>query len=160
MEFLRGSLPTLRSSLVCTSAASSLPSVIPGTQGLTHVLGRQGKLMWLIVVRQLSMKASWWDAPLSLRDLAEAICIILNMGSFCPILLPWGLLSWLSSCCPSYPYTQLYFPSELISDRFPHRHYPEIPPSHSRPPKRTCSTVSTLSLSQHLLHPRIPPPIL
>ena len=43
------------------------------TPGLTHLLGRQGKHVWLIV-RQLP-KTSWWDAPLALQDLAEAICM-------------------------------------------------------------------------------------
>ena len=33
----------LESPLVYTNAASSLASIAPGTQGLTHVLGRQGK---------------------------------------------------------------------------------------------------------------------
>ena len=36
------------------------------------------------------MKAGWWDAPLLLRDLAEAIYMILTMrGS--PFCFPWGL---------------------------------------------------------------------
>ena len=39
------------------------------TQGLTHLLGGQGRHVWLIV-RQLSMKAGWWDASLTLWDLA------------------------------------------------------------------------------------------
>ena len=33
------------------------------------------------------MNTGWWDAPLALQDLAEAICILTM-----PILLPWGLL--------------------------------------------------------------------
>ena len=42
------------------------------TQGLSHLLGRQGKYVWLIV-RQLPIKSGWWDAPLALRDSAEVI---------------------------------------------------------------------------------------
>ena len=42
-------------------------------------LGRQGKYVWLIV-RQPLMKAGWWDAPVALRDLAEAINMTLIMG--------------------------------------------------------------------------------
>ena len=38
-------------------------------------LGTQGKHVWLIV-RQPFMEAGWWDAPLALRDLAEAISIL------------------------------------------------------------------------------------
>ena len=38
-----GKLPPLRPSLVCTNAATSLPSTTPGTQIVTHLLGRQGK---------------------------------------------------------------------------------------------------------------------
>ena len=47
-------------------------------------LGRQGKHVWLIV-RQPLMKAGWWDAPLSIRDLAKAISVTLIMGGspFC-----------------------------------------------------------------------------
>ena len=43
-------------------------------QGLTHQLDGHGKHVCLIV-RQLSMKAGWWDAPLSLQGLAEEICM-------------------------------------------------------------------------------------
>ena len=39
------------------------------TQGLTHLLGRQDRHVWLIVM-QLPMKAGWRDAPLALQDLA------------------------------------------------------------------------------------------
>ena len=35
--------------------------------------------MWLIV-RQLPMKTGWWNTPLALRDLAEAIPIISDNG--------------------------------------------------------------------------------
>ena len=38
------------------------------TQRLTHLLGRQGRHLWLIV-RQLPMKVGLWDTPLALRDL-------------------------------------------------------------------------------------------
>ena len=38
-------------------------------------LGRQGKHVWLIV-RQLFMEVGWWDVPLALWDLAEAISMI------------------------------------------------------------------------------------
>ena len=48
------------------------------TRGLTHLpLDRQGEHMWPIV-RQLPMKAGWWDAPLAFRDLAEATHNILQ----------------------------------------------------------------------------------
>ena len=45
------------------------------TQGnfLTCPLGRQGKHVWSIV-RQPPIKTGWWDAPLTLWDLAE-ICL-------------------------------------------------------------------------------------
>ena len=44
------------------------------TKGLTHLLlGRQGKHVWLIV-RHLSIKAGWWDAPFMLQHLAKSIC--------------------------------------------------------------------------------------
>ena len=57
---------------VYTNAASSLPSITPGTQRVTHLLGRQGKQVWLIVM-QVSMKVGWWNIALVLRDLAEEI---------------------------------------------------------------------------------------
>ena len=53
-------------------AAPSLPSVTPGTHGLTCLLGRQGKDVWLIV-RELPIKSGWVNASLALQDLAEAI---------------------------------------------------------------------------------------
>ena len=46
---------------------------------LTHLLGRQGKHVWLIF-RHLPMRPGWWDAPLALRDLAEAICVRCHGG--------------------------------------------------------------------------------
>ena len=54
--------------------ASSFPSITPGTQELTLPLGRQGKHM-LVIVRQLSMIAGWWNVLLAQRNLAEAISI-------------------------------------------------------------------------------------
>ena len=46
-------------------------------KALTHLLlGRQDYHMWLIV-SQLIMKAGWWDAPLTVRDLAEATRMVL-----------------------------------------------------------------------------------
>ena len=39
------------------------------------IVARQDKRMWLIL-RQLSMKAGWWDAPITLWDLVEAANII------------------------------------------------------------------------------------
>ena len=48
-------------------------------QGLTHLLGRQDKHVWL-VVKQLRMKVGWWDAPLKLRELAKAISKTLALG--------------------------------------------------------------------------------
>ena len=54
----------------------SFSSIIRGyrAQGLTHLLDRQGKHVWL-TVRQLPMKASWYFLRFPVRDLAEAICI-------------------------------------------------------------------------------------
>ena len=52
--------------LVQINAASSLPSLTPGTQGLTHLLGRQEKHVWLIVRRVVS------------RDLSKSIRMILT----------------------------------------------------------------------------------
>ena len=42
-------------------------------------LGRQDKHVWLIV-RQPLMKAGWWDAPLTLRDLDEAISMAFSQS--------------------------------------------------------------------------------
>ena len=42
------------------------------TRGLTYLLGGKGKHVWLIV-RQLPMKAGWWDDPLALQDLAVSM---------------------------------------------------------------------------------------
>ena len=37
----------------------------------THLLGRLGYQLWLIV-RQLPIKAGWWDAPIALRDFSRS----------------------------------------------------------------------------------------
>ena len=73
-EGLRGILTSLGSSWVYTNTLSSLPSIIPGTQRLTCLLGAQGKYV-LLIVRQLPIKAGWWNALLTLQDLADAICL-------------------------------------------------------------------------------------
>ena len=44
------------------------------TQGQTYVPGGQDKHVWL-VVKQVPMRAGWWDAPLVLLELAVAISI-------------------------------------------------------------------------------------
>ena len=51
------------------------------------------------------MKADWWDAPLSIRELAETICMILTMGGspFCF----HGRLPGHHCSCVSYPHTWL-----------------------------------------------------
>ena len=54
--------------------ASSFPSITSGTQELTLPLGRQGKHM-LLIVRQLSVIAGWWDVLLAHWNLAKAITI-------------------------------------------------------------------------------------
>ena len=56
------------------------------TPGLTHLIGRQGKHVWLIV-RQLPMKAGWWDALIVLRDLARAICMYAKIWLFMSSLI-------------------------------------------------------------------------
>ena len=61
------------------------------SQGLGHLLGRQGKHVWLIV-RQTSTKADWWDAPLVLWDLVKTICMILTMEGN-PFCFHWGFLA-------------------------------------------------------------------
>ena len=54
-------------------------------------LGRQGKQVWLIA-RQLLMKAGcWWDAPLTLRDLAKVIIITRSKISY-SLIKPQPLL--------------------------------------------------------------------
>ena len=67
-------LSHLPSSLL--SHRSQLTSLPPTNRclqdGNVLSLGRQGKHVWLII-RQPLMKAGWWEAPLTLRDLAEAI---------------------------------------------------------------------------------------
>ena len=54
------------------SQLTSLPTTSRHLYSNVFLLGRQGKHVWLIV-RQPLMKAGWWEAPLALRDLAEAI---------------------------------------------------------------------------------------
>ena len=55
-------LPPLEPPLVYTYAvASSLTSISPETQRVTHLLVRRGKQVWPIV-RKLSTKAGWWDS--------------------------------------------------------------------------------------------------
>ena len=49
----------------------------PPSQRLVDTWQGKGKHVWLIV-RQPLMKAGWWEAPLTLRDLAEAISINFN----------------------------------------------------------------------------------
>ena len=44
------------------------------TQWLNYLLSRQRKHL-LLVLKQLPMKVGWWDGPLALWDLAEAICL-------------------------------------------------------------------------------------
>ena len=68
-----------RPALTYIHAASTLTSAVTDTQRVTHSLGRQGKYVWQIV-RQSPMEIDWWDAPLVLRDSAEAIHMILTMG--------------------------------------------------------------------------------
>ena len=50
---------------------------------------------------------------------------------------------WPPSSCSSYPHTELSFPSEPISNRFPHRHYQKLPPNHNSSP------TTTIPLSPH-----------
>ena len=71
---LHSSVTSIEVKRVCTHTASSLPSRTAATHGLTCLLGRQGKHMWLIV-RQVSIKSGWVNLPLTLRDLAEAILL-------------------------------------------------------------------------------------
>ena len=97
--------------------------------------------MWLII-RQLSLKAGWWDALLSFQDLAERICLILPMWSS-PFCFHGGSLA--IKIMPLLPTHLLCFPSESISNRFPHRHYQEIWPSHNGSPTKTHFAVPTLS---------------
>ena len=47
------------------------------------------------------MEADWWDAPLTLRDLAEAICKIVIFWSS-HFHLPFFLLSQFYKNCNSY----------------------------------------------------------
>ena len=77
-------------------------------QGLIHLLGRPGIHMWLIV-RQLPIKAGWWDAALALRHLAKTICTILTMGvsPFCS-----NGVSLAVKFLPQLPKDPTLFPSE------------------------------------------------
>ena len=59
----------------------------PPTFSCMYPLGGQGRHVWKIV-RQLPMKAGWWDVPLVLRDLAVSNLPDINYGRE-PILLPW-----------------------------------------------------------------------
>ena len=52
-----------------------------GTPGLIHLIGRQSKHMWLII-RQLSIKAGWWGATLTIWNLAKAICLYEKKNRF------------------------------------------------------------------------------
>ena len=56
---------------------------------------------------------------------------------------------WPSCPCPSHLHTQLCFPSEPIFNRFPQRHYQELPPNHNSPLTRTCFTVPSFGDSPH-----------
>ena len=76
-----GEAHCFRLSKVYANAASSFPSITPGTQRVTHILGRQGKQVLLIVRQYLwklagemllsrcssgrcsSGRCSWQDAP-------------------------------------------------------------------------------------------------
>ena len=59
------------------------------TPGITHLLGRQGKHVWLIV-KELPMKAVSRDASLIPRYLARAICMYAK--NFCVMLNSSGWL--------------------------------------------------------------------
>ena len=56
--------------------------------------------MWLIV-RQQPMKASWWDAPLTIQDLAEAMSITRNSISY-SLIEPQPLLCIPACGCKFY----------------------------------------------------------
>ena len=73
-----------RPNLVHVHVTSALTETGPSTLKLIHYHGRQGKYVWQII-RQSTMKIGWWDAPLTLRDSAGAIHMILTMGGspFC-----------------------------------------------------------------------------
>ena len=69
---------------------------------VTYVLGRQGKHVWLIA-RQLPMKAGWWDAPLTLWDLAKTIYI------FCQnLIFMQSLIHKVSFCLANVFFPQKY----------------------------------------------------
>ena len=72
------------SQLSYLSQLTSLPTTNRYLQNSNLLsLGRQDKQVWLIV-RQPLMKAGWWDAPLALCDLAEAI---INRNIYTPLCL-------------------------------------------------------------------------
>ena len=55
------------------------------------------------------MKAGWLDAPLTFRDLAEAICMLLTIGGS-PFCFHGGF--WPSGSCSNYTNTGLISPNE------------------------------------------------
>ena len=63
---------------------SAISPIIMGwrTTGLTHLLGRQDKQLWLIV-QQLLMNVGLWDAPFALRHLDEAIWMYAKIWFLC-----------------------------------------------------------------------------
>ena len=131
------------------------------TQGLTHLLGRQGKHVWL-TRRQLPTKNDWWDAPLAFRDLAEVISMTLTMGSS-PICFHGGSLA--TKFLPKLPARPTPLSQWADLQQISTQDYQEWLPSHNSPPTRTRSTVSTLSPrsfhwadTQLVLNPRISPP--
>ena len=72
------------------------------TQGLIHLLGGQGKHVWLII-RQLPTKAGWWDAPLALWNLAMSNLHI--YGSWDKKCNRHNFLSFWSILCSFTPLT-------------------------------------------------------
>ena len=83
-------------------------------QGLTYLLGGQGRHMWL---------TGWWYVSLMLQDIAMRNLHDINRGRYL-ILLPWRfpgsqvfmLATYIANCVASEP----------ISNIFPHRHYKGI----------------------------------
>ena len=94
----------------------------PRTQELTYLVDGKGKHVWLIV-RRLSMRACWWDAPLALWDLAVAIRITTSKFSYSLIeaqLLPCNTsLRWQIPCtgnpCCSYILFLMYLQKCALS---------------------------------------------